>query len=122
LLKSIEENIMAKTLRTPLTLAQKIWGLIAILALVSGLTLAILGSLRDGLAVPYDQNWIRMAENAMNEFLATDFSWQVWGTMLLVIGAVIFTLLMNRLASEEDKLKEKALRRAQRLQDAKIAE
>jgi hypothetical protein len=122
LLKSIEENNMAKTLRTPLTLAQKIWGLIAILALVSGLTLAILGSLRDGLAVPYDQNWIRIAENAMNEFLATDFSWQVWGTMLLVIGAVIFTLLMNRLASEEDKLKEKALRRAQRLQDAKIAE
>jgi hypothetical protein len=122
LLKSIEENNMAKTLRTPLTLAQKIWGLIAILALVSGLTLAILGLLRDGLAVPYDQNWIRIAENAMNEFLATDFSWQVWGTMLLVIGAVIFTLLMNRLASEEDKLKEKALRRAQRLQDAKIAE
>ncbi|MFZ9704344.1 MAG: hypothetical protein ACO3BB_03665, partial [Bacilli bacterium] len=64
---------MAKTLRTPLTLAQKIWGLIAILALVSGLTLAILGSLRDGLAVPYDQNWIRIAENAMNEFLATNF-------------------------------------------------
>ena len=113
---------MAKKLRTPLTIAQKIWGFIAILSLVSGLSLAILGSLRDGLAVPYDQNWIRIAENAMNEFLATNFSWQVWGTILLVVGAVIFTILMNRLASEEDKLKEKALRRAQRLQDAKIAE
>lgn len=113
---------MAKTPITKLTLIQKLFGLIALFALLSGLSLAILGSIRDVLPLPYDQNWIRIAENAMNEFLATNYSWQIWGSILLFAGAIIFTLLMSRLATEEDKVKEKALRRAQRLQDAKIAE
>lgn len=105
-----------------LTLSQQFWRGLSILLLISGLALAILGFLRDFLTLPYDQNWIRIAENAMNEFLSTNFSWQVWGSLLMITGAIIFALVMQRLASEEEKQLEKSQRRAQRLQDAKIAE
>lgn len=98
------------------------WALLSSLALILGVVLGILGFLRDFLDLPYDQNWIRIAENAMNEFLGTTFSWQVWGSLLTLSGAIVFSILMHRLATEEDRLKDKALRRAQRLQDTKIAE
>lgn len=113
---------MTNNKKTRLTLAQQIWGGLSLLSLVSGLVLAILGFLRDLVNLPYDQNWIRIAENAMNEFLSTNFSWQIWGSLFMIVGAVIFATLMQRLASEEEKLLEKSQRRAQRLQDAKIAE
>lgn len=113
---------MINTKKARLTLSQQIWGGLSILLLVSGLTLAILGFLRDLVNLPYDQNWIRIAENAMNEFLSTNFSWQIWGSLLMIVGAVIFATLMQRLASEQEKQLEKSQRRAQRLQDAKIAE
>ncbi len=113
---------MAKKIKQPFTLAQTIWGSLSLLFIFAGLTLGILGFLRDLLNLPYDQNWIRIAETAMNEFLNTDLPWQLWGSFLLFIGAIIFTLLMNQMSNEEDRLKEKAQRRSQRLQDAKIAE
>ncbi|MFZ9196781.1 MAG: hypothetical protein ACO22H_00230 [Bacilli bacterium] len=111
---------MTNQKKSPITLSQLIWGSLAIILLVSGFVLALLGFLRDLLNLPYDQNWIRIAENAMNEFLSTNFSWQIWGSLFMVLGALIFTLLMQRLATEEEKQIEKSLRRAQRLQDAKI--
>lgn len=113
---------MTKTKSSPLTLPQKLWGGLSFILLISGLTLAILGFLRDLVNLPYDQNWIRIAETSMNEFLSTNYSWQVWGSLIMVLGAIIFALLMQRLASEEEKQAEKSQRRAQRLQDAKIAE
>ncbi len=113
---------MANNKKTHVSFSQLFWGSLSIFLLVSGLTLAILGFLRDLVNLPYDQNWIRIAENAMNEFLSTTLSWEVWGSLFLFLGAVIFTILMQRLASEEEKQQEKILRRAQRLQDAKIAE
>jgi hypothetical protein len=113
---------MAKKVKQPLSLLQTILGGFSILLILSGFTLGILGFLRDFIQLPYDQNWIRIAENAMNDFLNTDLPWQLWGSILLLIGALIFTIFMNQLANEEDRLKEKAQRRSQRLQDAKIAE
>ena len=113
---------MANSKKMRLTISQQLWGAVSFIFLVSGLALAVMGFLRDLLSLPYDQNWIRIAENAMNEFLATNFSWQVWGSILMFAGATIFSLLMQRLASEEEKQLEKLQRRAQRLQDAKIAE
>jgi hypothetical protein len=115
-------KIMAKTIKQPLTIAQWIWGILSFVSILGGLVLGTLGFLRDMLGLPYDQNWIRIAENAMNEFLVTNLSWQTWGTILLAFGVIIFALLMNRLATEEERLLEKMNRRAQRLQDAKIAE
>jgi hypothetical protein len=113
---------MAKKINQPLTIAQLIWGLLSFVSILGGLTLGILGFLRDMIGLPYEQNWIRIAENAMNEFLATNLPWQTWGTILLSFGVIVFALLMNRLATEEERLLEKSNRRAQRLQDAKIAE
>lgn len=113
---------MAKKIKQPLTIAQIFWGILSFVSILSGLTLGILGFLRDMLGLPYEQNWIRIAENAMNEFLVTNLPWQTWGTILLAFGVIVFALLMNRLASEEERLLEKLNRRAQRLQDAKIAE
>jgi protein-S-isoprenylcysteine O-methyltransferase Ste14 len=52
----------------------------------------------------------------------TNLPWQTWGTILLSFGVIVFAFLMNRLATEEERLLEKLNRRAQRLQDAKIAE
>ncbi len=108
--------------KTTLTLSQRLWGGLSIMLLVSGLTLSVLGFLRDLLNLPYHQNWIRIAEAAMNDFLSTNFSWQFWGSLFMGLGALIFALLMQRLASEAEKQQEKLQRRAQRLQDAKIAE
>jgi TM2 domain-containing membrane protein YozV len=113
---------MAKTIKQPLTIVQWILAILSFVSILGGLTLGILGFLRDMLGLPYDRNWIRIAENAMNEFLQTYLSWQTWGTILLAIGVILFALLMNRLATEEERLLEKLNRRAQRLQDAKIAE
>jgi hypothetical protein len=113
---------MAKKIKQPLTIAQWIWGILSFATILGGLTLGTLGFLRDMLGLPYEQNWIRIAENAMNEFLVTNLPWQTWGTILLAFGVIVFALLMNRLATEEERLLEKSNRRAQRLQDAKIAE
>jgi len=113
---------MAKTIKQPLTITQWIWGVLSFVSILGGLTLGILGFLRDMLGLPYDRNWIRIAENSMSEFLNTYLPWQTWGTILLTFGVIVFALLMNRLATEEERLKEKINRRAQRLQDAKIAE
>jgi hypothetical protein len=113
---------MVKKIKQPLTVAQLIWAILSFVSIVGGLTLATLGFLRDLLGLPYEQNWIRIAENAMNEFLLTNLPWQTWGTILLSFGVIVFALLMNRLATEEERLLEKSNRRAQRLQDAKIAE
>ena len=113
---------MAKQPKQTLTIPQLIWGFVSFLSILAGLTLGILGFLKDMIGLPYEQNWIRIAENAMNEFLNSTLSWQTWGTILLVIGAVIFALLMTRLATQSERQLEKANRRAQRLQDAKIAE
>lgn len=113
---------MAKTKKRTLTFGQTFWLMIALVAMIAGLGLATLGFLRDYLALPYDQNWIRIAENAMNEFLATDMSWILWGSLLMVIGATVFGIWTHRLATIEELAKEKALRRSQRLQDATITE
>jgi hypothetical protein len=113
---------MAKTIKQPLTIVQWILAILSFVSILGGLTLGSLGFLRDMLGLPYDRNWIRIAENAMNEFLQTYLPWQTWGTILLAIGVILFALLMNRLAREEERLLEKLNRRAQRLQDAKIAE
>lgn len=113
---------MAKIIKQPRTIAQWIFGILSLVSILGGLTLGTLGFLRDMLGLPYDQNWIRIAENAMNEFLVTNLSWQTWGTILLALGVIIFALLMNRLATQEERLLEKSNRRAQRLQDATIAE
>jgi TM2 domain-containing membrane protein YozV len=113
---------MAKQSKQTLTISQMIWGILSFLSILAGLTLGILGFLRDMVGLPYERNWIRIAENAMNEFLETTLSWQTWGSILLVIGAVIFALLMTRLATQTERELEKSNRRAQRLQDAKIAE
>ena len=113
---------MAKKIKQPLTIAQFIGGFLSFVSIVAGLTLGTLGFLRDMIGLPYDQNWIRIAENAMNEFLVTNLPWQTWGTILLSFGVIVFALLMNRLSTEEERLLEKSNRRAQRLQDAKIAE
>jgi hypothetical protein len=113
---------MVKKIKQPLTVAQLIWAILSFVSIVGGLALATLGFLRDILGLPYEQNWIRIAENAMNEFLVTNLPWQTWGTILLSFGVIVFALLMNRLATEEERLLEKSNRRAQRLQDAKIAE
>ena len=113
---------MAKTKKTPLTLAQGFWLGLGLLSLLSGLVLAILGVLRDFLNIPYELNWIRIAENAMNEFLSTSLPWHLWGTILMVAGALILSLWIQRLATIEDIAREKAARRAQRLQDTTITE
>jgi hypothetical protein len=113
---------MVKKIKQPLTVAQLIWAILSFVSIVGGLALATLGFLRDILGLPYEQNWIRIAENAMNEFLVTNLPWQTWGTILLSFGVIVFALLMNRLATEEERLLEKSNRRAQRIQDAKIAE
>jgi hypothetical protein len=113
---------MAKKIKQPLTIIQWIFLILSFISIFVGFTLGLLGFLRDMIGLPYDQNWIRIAENAMNEFLVTNLPWQTWGTIVLAFGVVVFTLLMNRLATEEDRLLEKSNRRAQRLQDATIAE
>ena len=113
---------MTKKIKQPLTIVQWIWGILSFISIFAGFTLGLLGFLRDMLGLPYDQNWIRIAENAMNEFLVTNLPWQTWGTILLAFGVIVFALLMNRLATEEERLLEKSNRRAQRLQDATIAE
>ena len=113
---------MTKKIKQPLTIIQWIFLILSIISIFGGLTLGVLGFLRDMLGLPYDRNWIRIAENAMNEFLVTNLPWQTWGTILLAFGVIVFALLMNRLATEEERLLEKSNRRAQRLQDATIAE
>jgi hypothetical protein len=113
---------MAKKTIQPLTVAQLIWAILSFVSILGGLTLGTLGFLRDMVGLPYEQNWIRIAENAMNEFLLTNLPWQTWGSIFLSFGVIVFGLLMNRLATEEERLLEKSNRRAQRLQDAKIAE
>jgi hypothetical protein len=113
---------MAKALKTKLTIPQAIWLGLGIFGLVSGLVVGFLGVIRDFLNVPYEQNWIRIAENAMNEFLSTSMPWHIWGTILMTGGVFILVILINRLATIEEIAKEKAARRAQRLQDATITE
>jgi hypothetical protein len=106
--------------KTTMNLPQRLWLGLSVITILGGLTLGILGTIRDFISGPLERNWIVQAETAMNEFLQTNLSWQLWGTLILLGGAVIFTLLMNRVATLETLAKEKALRRAQRLQDTSI--
>jgi hypothetical protein len=108
------------TKKITLNIPQRLWLGLSVITSLGGLTLGILGTIRDFISGPLEDNWIVQAESAMNEFLETSFSWQIWGTLFLVLGAVIFTLLMNRVATLETLAKEKAIRRAQRLQDTSL--
>jgi hypothetical protein len=114
--------MMTKKIKTKLSFMQGFWLIVGSLASLGGFVLAVLGVLRDFLNMPYEQNWIRIAENEMNAFLSTNLPWHLWGTILLIAGGFILAIWIHRLATAEELAKEKAIRRAQRLQDTTVTE
>jgi type II secretory pathway component PulF len=107
---------MAKTKQIKITKEQVFNGIGITLFLV-GFTLASLSLIGEFL-LPRANNWVRSAETAMNEFLSTQFSWLTWGSLFLVVGAIILVISLNVSANKETIEREKQLRRAQRLKDA----
>jgi len=108
---------MAKKQRN-ISLKERIWIAIAITFLVSGLTLSILSLIGDFLPLTNSNNWVVNGENAVIEFLNIPLDWLGWGTILLILGAIIVTLTLNTFAQKEQILREKEERRSQRLKEA----
>jgi hypothetical protein len=108
---------MAKKQRN-ISLKERIWIAIAITFFVSGLTLSIISLIGDFLPVINSNNWVVNAENAVIEFLNIPLDWLGWGTILLILGAIILTITLNTFAQKEQVLREKEERRSQRLKEA----
>jgi hypothetical protein len=83
-----------------------------------GFILGFLGFIADFLNVASQDNWIKNADGAVQEFLSINLSFLEWGSIFLVTGASLLALTLNVIAQREQVEIEKKARRAQRLQEA----
>jgi hypothetical protein len=90
--------------------------IISITIFVSGIVFASLSFIGEYM-LPRTNNWVVEGEVAMAEFLSLSLSWLTWGSMLIALGALLFTINLSISSNEEQVQREKASRRAQRLQD-----
>ena len=95
--------------------AEKTFYVIALAFIVIGLVLAIFGIIGDHLNVPAADNWIITVEDALMTALKIPFDLRVWGTIFLFVGVLIGLIDLLKYAKKEDLEADKALRRAQRL-------
>jgi hypothetical protein len=93
-----------------------ILSIIALTIFLSGIVFASL-SLIGEYILPRTNNWVAEAEVAVAEFLSLSLSWLTWGSLFIIVGVVLLTINLSISANEEQVQREKATRRAQRLQD-----
>jgi hypothetical protein len=89
---------------------------LAITIFISGIVLSSLALIGEYI-LPRNNNWVLEGETAVAEFLSISLSWLTWGSIFLVLGAILFTINMSVFANAEQIQREKVARRAQRLQD-----
>lgn len=96
-----------------LTGGELAWYIIAGLFAVSGLTMAVISIIGDYL--PSNITWVEDVENAFRNFFQLDWSWRIFGTIILGLGVVIAVIDLLVHAKRTDLEEEKRTRRAQRL-------
>lgn len=85
-----------------------------------GIILAFLGFIADFLNVSSQDNWIKNADSAFREFLSLPLTFLQWGSLLMILGGLLLSLVLNTIAQREQVELEKKQRRAQRLQESSI--
>lgn len=98
------------------TTREIILSVISITIFISGIVFASLALIGEYI-LPRNNNWVLEAESAVSEFLSFSMPWLTWGSIFLVVGALLFTINMSISANNEQIQREKIARRAQRLQD-----
>jgi hypothetical protein len=98
------------------TKKQQISMFISITFFISGLVLSIL-SLYGEYGLSRNNNWVKEGELAVSDFLSLSLTWLQWGSILIILGSLLFSLVLSIAANAEQIQREKSARRAQRLQD-----
>lgn len=93
-----------------------ILSVISLTIFLSGIVFASL-SLIGEYILPRTNNWVVEAEVAVAQFLSLSLSWLTWGSLFITVGVVLLTINLSISSNEEQVQREKATRRAQRLQD-----
>lgn len=93
-----------------------ILSVISLTIFLSGIVFASL-SLIGEYILPRTNNWVVEAEVAVAQFLSLSLSWLTWGSLFIIVGVVLLTINLSISSNEEQVQREKATRRAQRLQD-----
>jgi uncharacterized BrkB/YihY/UPF0761 family membrane protein len=106
---------MAKT-TYKLSKKQQVTLFLSVTLFISGIVLSVL-SLFGEYGLPRSDNWVNEGELAVSEFLSISLTWLQWGSILIVVGSLLFSLILSVAANAEQVQREKASRRAQRLQD-----
>lgn len=101
---------MKKNIKTGEIVGYVISGLIG----AFGLSLLITGTVGIYMKGLSSENPIKIAENALKSWSHLGF--MSWGTIFLILGAIIATLILVKFAKGKDNEYEKAQRRAQRLE------
>lgn len=102
------------------TAGELFWYIVAGVFALGGLTLGVISIIGDYL--PSNVTWVIDAENAVRNFFQLDWSWRIWGTILLALAVAIALIDLLVHARRVDLEEEKRTRRAQRLAGESIVE
>jgi uncharacterized membrane protein len=91
------------------------WNLLGFTFIIAGTTLAVISLIGDYMAVPSNQNWVFIAENAVIDFTTLDLDFLAYGVWIVVLGSLIAVTSLVVFANREQTELDKATRRASRL-------
>ncbi|MCR4561596.1 MAG: hypothetical protein K5694_00095 [Bacilli bacterium] len=106
-------NEQAKKTRK-FSIPETIWIIILSVVAAGAIFLIALGIIGDHLPVKNSDNWIASLQSSFQNTVHLSYRW--FGTIVLIVDALIAAIVLNYFAKKSDKNEERALRRAQRLQ------
>ena len=113
-IKTKKESSLKKFF-VPFTVKNNVWFAFGTLFSLTGLSFLITIIIGDNLNISPSKNLILIADSSLKKLTSNTLGFLYWGIILLILGSIIVAIVLSLASRNEDRERERQLRREQRL-------
>ena len=113
-IKTKKESSLKKFF-APFTVKNTVWFVFGTLFILTGLAFLITIIIGDNLNISPSKNLILIADSALKGLTSNTLGFLYWGIILLILGSIFVAIVLSLASRNEDRERERQLRREQRL-------
>jgi|SRR5574344_56605 hypothetical protein len=113
--KKVKKESSLKRFFKPFSVKNLVWFIIGSLFNLTGLAFIITIIIGSNLNVAPSKNPVLLADTSLKALTSNTLGFLYWGIILLLLGAVIMSIVLSLASRNEDRERERQLRREQRL-------
>lgn len=113
--KKTKKESSIKRFFAPFTVKNTIWFVCGTLFSLTGLAFLITIIIGDNLNISPSKNLILIADSSLKGLTSNTLGFLYWGIILLILGSIFVAIVLSLASRNEDRERERQLRREQRL-------